>query len=91
MNCNSLTAEVFSCENLARSRVMLDLWSDRHSRKRGSDRGCCRQSHEAFGADHACLSVDTNDRPVYKFGDAKRKQALSMVNVEVQPGGHVAH
>ena len=33
------------------------------------------------------LSVDTNDRPVYKFGDAKRKQALSMVNVEVQPGG----
>ena len=38
-----------------------------------------------------CLLVDTNDQPVYKIGDAKRKQELSKVRVEVQPGGHVAH
>ena len=31
------------------------------------------------------------DRPVYKFGDAKRKQSLSKVKVKVQPGSHVAH
>ena len=37
------------------------------------------------------MSLDTNDRPVYKFDDAKRKQALAKVRVEVQPGGHVAH
>ena len=37
------------------------------------------------------VSVDTNDRPAYKFGDTKRKQALSKVRVKVQPGGHVAH
>ena len=39
MNSNSVTAEVFSCENLARGRVLLDRGADRHSRKRGSDRG----------------------------------------------------
>ena len=37
------------------------------------------------------MSVDTNDRPVYKLDDVKRKQALSKVRVKVQPGGHVAH
>ena len=35
--------------------------------------------------------LDTSDRPVYNIGDAKRKRALSKVNVKVQPGGHVAH
>ena len=49
------------------------------------------KSQEAFGTDHDWVSVDTNDRPVYKFGDAKRKQALSEVRVRVQPRGHVAH
>ena len=49
------------------------------------------KSQEAFGTDHDWVSVDTNDRPVYKFGDAKRKQALSKVKVKVQPGGHLAH
>ena len=48
------------------------------------------KSQEAFGTDHGWVSVDTNDRPVYKFGVAKRKQALSKVKVKVQPGGHVA-
>ena len=38
-----------------------------------------------------CLLVDTNDQPVYKIGDAKRKKALSKVRVKVQPGGHVVH
>ena len=28
---------------------------------------------------------------MHKFGDAKREQALSKVNVKVQPGGRVAH
>ena len=38
------------------------------------------------------MSVDTNDRPVHKYGDGKRKQALSKVRMKVQPGGqHVPH
>ena len=49
------------------------------------------RSQEAFGSNHDWVSVDTKDRPEYKFGDAKRKQALSKVKVKVQPGGHVAH
>ena len=49
------------------------------------------KSQGAFGTDHDWVSVDTNDQPVYKFGDAKRKGALSKVKVKVQPGGHVAH
>ena len=44
-------------------------------------------AQEAFGTDPHLVSV----RPVYKFGDAMRKQALSKVRVKVQPGGHVAH
>ena len=48
-------------------------------------------SQEAFGDDHDWVSVDINDRPVYKFGDAKRKQALSKVKVKVKPAGHIAH
>ena len=48
-------------------------------------------SQEAFGADHDWVSVAINDRPVYKFSNAKHKQALSMVRAKVQPGGHVAH
>ena len=84
MNTTGVTSEVFIFENLARGRVLLD-W-------RGSDRGAViNKAQEAFGTDHDWVSVDTNDRPVYKFGDAKRKQALSKVKVKVQPGGHVAH
>ena len=49
------------------------------------------QSEEALGADRDWVSVGTNDRPVYKLGDAKRKRALSKATVKVQPGGHVAH
>ena len=49
------------------------------------------KSQEAFGTDHEWVSVDTNDRPVCKFGGAKRQQALSKVKVKVQPGGNVAH
>ena len=40
------------------------------------------KSQEAFGADPDWVSVDTNDRPVYKFGDAKRKQVLSKAKVK---------
>ena len=41
------------------------------------------KSQEAFGVDHSWVSVDTNDRPVYKFGDAKRKQPLFNVTLKV--------
>ena len=63
-------------------------WSDRHSRgawKRS--RLLLTNRKKAFGADHSWVSVDTNDRPVYKFGDAKRKQPL----VQGQSEGHVTH
>ena len=52
------------------------------------------KSQEALGNDHDWVSVDISDRPVYKFGDAKKKkQALSKVKVKVKvkPGGHIAH
>ena len=49
------------------------------------------KSQEVFGTAHDWVSVDINDRPVHNFGVAKRKQALSKVKVQVQPGGHVTH
>ena len=33
------------------------------------------------------MSVDTKDRPTYKFGDAKKQQVQSKVTVRVRPGG----
>ena len=48
-------------------------------------------SHKKHSEQIMTGCLDTNDRPVYNIGDAKRKRALSKVNVKVQPGGHVAH
>ena len=67
------------------------MWSDRHSRERGSDRAIVDKSQEAFGTDHGWVFVDTTHRPVYKFGVAKRKQSVSKVKVKVQPGNRLAH
>ena len=48
-------------------------------------------SHKKHSEQIMTGCLDTNDRPVYNFGDAKRKRALSKVNVKVQPRSHVAH
>ena len=91
LNSNSFTAEAFGCENLARGRVLLDCGATDTVGRVAAIEAIIDKSQEAFGADHDWVSVDTNDQPVYEIGDAKRKQALSKVRVEVQPGGHVAH
>ena len=90
-NSHSFTAEASGCENRARGRVLLDCGATDTVGSVGAIEAIIDISQEAFGADHDWVSVDTNDRPVYNFGDAKRKQALSKVKVKVQPGGHVAH
>ena len=79
---NNTTAEAFCCENLTRGRVLLDC-----------------EATDTVGSVEAIESifeltgvfVDANDRPVCQLGDANRKQALAMVRVQVQLGGHVAH
>ena len=82
------TAEAFGCESRARGNVLLDCGE---TGTVGSVESIIDHSQEACEADPDWVSVDTNDWPVYKFGDAKRKQALSKVRVKEQPGGHVAH
>ena len=67
------------------------LWSDSTVGSVEAIEAVIDKSQEALGTDHDWVSVDTNDRLVCKFGDAKRKQALSQVKEKVQPGSHVAH
>ena len=89
-NSNSITAEAFGCVNLARGRVLLDWRATDTVGSVETIEAIIDKSQELFGADHDWVSVDTNDRPVHKFGDVKRKQVLSKVRVKVQTG-HVAH
>ena len=35
------------------------------------------KAQERYGPNPEVVAVDTNDRPVYKYGDARRMQALS--------------
>ena len=42
---------------------------------------------QLYGDDEECVSVDTTDRPTYKFGDANKQPVLSQVAVHVKPGG----
>ena len=87
----STAAEAFGCENLVRGRVLLGCGAADTVGSVEAIEAMIGKSQEAFGAGHDWVSVDTNDRSVYKFGEAKRKKALSKVRAKVQPGGHVAH
>ena len=89
MHCTA--AEAFDCENLARGSVWLDCGATDTVGRVEALEAIFDKSQEAFGDDRDWVSVDINDRLVYKFGDAKRKQALSKVRVKEQPGRHVAH
>ena len=91
MKENSVAAEVFCCENLARGRVLHDCGATDTVGSVEANEAIVDKSQEAFGTDHDWVSVDSNDRPLYKFGDARRKPALSKIKVTVQTGGHVAH
>ena len=82
MNSNGVTAEVFSCENLACGRVLLDCGATDTVGSVEASEATIDKSQKAFGKDHDWVSVDPNDRPVYKFGGAKREQALSKVKSE---------
>ena len=74
---NSTSAAAFGCENLARDRELLDGGATDTVGSVDAIEAIIDKSQEAFGTDHDWVSVDTKCRPVYKFGDAKRKQALS--------------
>ena len=88
---HSATTEAFGCGNLARGRALLDCGATDMVGSVEAIEAILDISQEAFGADHDWVSVDTDDRPVYMCGDARRKQALSKVKVKVQPGRHVTH
>ena len=79
MNSNSMTAEAFGCENLAGGRVLLGCGATDTVGSVEAIESIVDKSQEAFGTDHDWVSVNTNDRQVYKFGDAKGEQALSKV------------
>ena len=80
---NNVPAEVFSCENLARGRVLLDCEAADAVGSVEAIEVIIDKSQETLGAEHYWVSVDTSDRPAYKFGDAKRKQAVSKVRMKV--------
>ena len=88
---NSTSVEAFSCENLARGRVLIDCGATDTVGSVEAMEAIIDKSQEAFGNDDDWVSVDVYDRPVNKIGDAHRKQALSKVKVKVSPGGHVGH
>ena len=82
---NSTSVEAFRCENLANGRVLIDCGATDTVGSVEAIEAIIDKSQEAFGNDHGWVSVDVNDRPIYKFGDANRKQALSKVKVKVSP------
>ena len=86
MKC-TVTAEAFGCESPAHGRVLLasGVTDTVGSVKRW--RRLLTNHKKPSEQNHDWVS---NDRLVYKFGDAMRKQALFKVRVKVQPGGHVA-
>ena len=88
---NSTSVEAFSCENLALGKVLIDCGATDTVGSVEAIEAIIDKSQEAFGNDHDWVSVDCNDRPIYKFGDANRQQALSKVKVKVSPGGYVGH
>ena len=91
MKTNSTSVEAFSCENLALGKVLIDCGATDTVGSVEAIEAIIDKSQEAFGNDHDWVSVDCNDRPIYKFGDANRQQALSKVKVKVSPGGYVGH
>ena len=95
MGCDgaySTTAEAFSCDSLASGQVLLDCGATDVVGSVEAIEAISDKAQEAFGADADWVSVDTIDRPVYKYGDGKRKQALSKVRLIGYPGRqHVAH
>ena len=62
MNSTSVTAEVFSCENLARGRVLLDCGATDTVGSVEAIEAIVDKSQEALGTDHGWVSVDTIDR-----------------------------
>ena len=85
------SVEAFSCENLALGKVLIDCGATDTVGSVEAIEAIIDKSQQAFGNDHDWVSVDVKDRPVYKFGDANRQQALSKVKVKVSPGGYVGH
>ena len=70
------TAEAFKCENLASCKV-LDCGATDTVGSVESIVAVMENDQEAFGTDVDGVSVDTSDRPVYKYGDFKRKQGTA--------------
>ena len=58
-NSNSVTVEVFSCENLARGRVLLDCGATGTVGSVEAIVAVVDKSQEAFGTDHDWVSVGT--------------------------------
>ena len=80
------TAESFGCDCLARGRGSTDTVGSVEAIQAILDK-----SRKTLGADHDWVSVDTNDRLVYMFDNARRIQALSKVRMKAQPDGNVTH
>ena len=59
MNSNSVSAELFCCENLARGRVLLDCGATDTVGSVEAIDAVVDKSQEAFGTDHLWVSVGT--------------------------------
>ena len=74
---NNTAAKAFGCENLARGRVLLVCGATDTIGRVEAIEAILDEAQGVFGTDPDGASVETNDRPVYTFRDARRKQALS--------------
>ena len=78
---NSTSVEAFSCENLARGRVLIDCGATDTVGSVEAIEAIIDKSQEAFGNDHDWVSVDVNDRPIYK--------PETVVQLDQSPTGHL--
>ena len=79
--------ESFNLEKIEAGKALLDCGATDTIGSVEAVEAIIDRAQRMFGNDEECVSVDTQDRPVYKFGDAKKQKVLSKVTVRVKPGG----
>ena len=82
-----MDAEALNLEKIAAGKALLDCGASDSLGGVEAIEAAIDRSHKMYGEDEECVSVDTTDRPTYKFGNANKQQVLSKVTVRVKPGG----
>ena len=80
-------AEALNLEKIVAGKALLDCGASDSLGGVEAIEAAIDRSHKMYGEDEECVSVDTTDRPTYKFGNANKQHVLSKVTVRVKPGG----